>query len=420
MTRILRTSDPVLFILALAATIIGLVFIFDAGFARSVQAVRGGIPQEWRTQGVLACVSIGAYFWCSRIRIDKVKTWSKVIWIINLILLLLVRFAGHRLNGAQRWLGVGILSIQPAEFAKVAAIVYLAGYFAGRKSWPSRIKRQRDWILTIDNIWIPKAIRLGPAIWVAVGAGLILVEPDMGTAAVILATGFAMFFPGGVTWPSIGVALGLAVIAGTVAVIREPYRLQRFVDHPTRWTAKNIDDTEFQTVQAELAIATGGIKGVGLGQGRAKHVLPATTTDYIGATIGEETGLVGSLLTLGVLGALVFRLLYQAYRAPTRFGMLVIFGVAFWLGIQTCVNLMMANALLPSIGIPLPFISSGGSSLLAIWMAIGLCQSALVPEPTRSEQTQEKVTNKTRNAKPYKRGSNQVPVLTTNYRGRLR
>jgi len=420
MKRILRSSDPWIFFLAIAATILGIVFIQDAGYARWIQSGRTGIPQEVRTQIGLAIASLFAYKVCSGVKIEQIRTWSKLIWLVNLVLLLLVRFAGHRLNGAQRWLGFGALSIQPAEFAKVAAIVYLAGYFANRKAWPARIKPQRDWALRIDNIWVPKITRCGPAIWVAISAVLVLVEPDMGTAAVILATGYAMFFPGGVTVNSRVVAFVFAVLAAGIAVKIEPYRLQRVLDHPTRWTAKNIDDTEFQTVQAELAIATGGLKGVGLGQGRAKHILPATTTDYIGATIGEETGLIGSLGILALLGAMVFRLFYLAQRAPSRFGMLLTFGVACWLGIQTCVNLMMANAFLPSIGIPLPFISSGGSSLMALWMAMGLCQAAMVPEPTRSEQSKQKVARRTRNTKPYDRGTNQVPVLTTNYRGRLR
>ena len=417
MKKTLQTFDPWLILFALAATGIGLLFIFDAGYARALEKDPKALPTEFLSQTFFVCVSAGAALVAARIRIQTWKKWSKLVWVLNVVLLLLVMFAGHRLNGAKRWVGIGPLSIQPAEFGKLAAVIYLAGYFAERKAWPNRIKPQKTFALTVDNIWIPKLERCMPVIWVAFSAGLIFVEPDMGTSAVILFTGFMMFFPGGVTRKSIVVALSLAILAGTLAVIFEPYRMQRFVDHPSRWTAKNIDDTEFQTVQSELAISSGGVLGVGLGQGRAKHVLPATTTDFIGATIGEETGLWGSLATLSVLGGLVFRLFYLAQRAPSRFGGLVLYGVGAWLGIQTCVNMMMANAFLPAIGIPLPFVSSGGSSLVALWLAIGVCQSVLAPEPLKEDKPKKQIMPVSK--APYTRGTKQVPVFSTNYRGRL-
>jgi len=293
--------------------------------------------------------------------------------------------------------------VQPAEFAKLAAIIYLAGYFAERKAWPKKIKYPKTWVSRVDNIWIPKLIRCMPAIWVFAAVILIEVEPDMGTGAVIAATGFAMFFPAGVTKKSIIVAALVAAIAGTAAVVKEPYRLQRFTHHVQRWSDENFDDLEFQSVQAELAIASGGMPGVGLGAGRAKHVLPATTTDFVWATIGEETGVWGSLIVLSVLGGIVFRLLYLARTAKTRFNMLLLYGVGSWIGIQTCVNVMMANAFLPAIGIPLPFISSGGSSLVALWLALGVCQGTLAKAPDKEGETLRKGTAKKRPFRPLSR-----------------
>ena len=418
MKKTLKTFDPWLILFALAATGIGLLFIFSAGYPRALEKNPKALPTEFLLQLGFACASLFVAYVAGRVRIEKWRKWAKPIWILNLVLLLLVHFVGHRLNGAKRWVGVGPFSIQPAEFGKLAAIIYLGGYFAERKAWPNRFKPHKSFALKFDNIWIPKMARCMPAVWVAFSALLIFVEPDMGTSAVVLFTGFMMFIPGGVTKTSIAVAVGLAIFGGTLAVLKEPYRLQRFVDHPSRWTAKNIDDTEFQTVQSELAVSSGGVLGVGLGQGRAKHVLPATTTDFIGATIGEETGLWGSLLVLGVLGGLVFRFFTLAQRAPSRFGGLVLYGVASWLGIQTCVNMMMANAMIPAVGIPLPFISSGGSSLVALWLAIGVCQAVLAPEPVKEEKPKKQIMPVSKT--PYTRGSKQVPVLTTNYRGRLR
>ena len=225
--------------------------------------------------------------------------------------------------------------------------------------------------------------------WVLLAVILIEFEKDLGTAAVIATTGFAMFFPAKVRMKSIVIALCCAIVGTSFAIWKEPYRWERIVHHSQRWKDENIDDTEFQSVQAELAISSGGIFGIGIGPGRAKHVLPATTTDFIMATVGEETGLWGSFLVLGILGAIVFRLLYLAQRAQERFNMLLLYGVAFWIGIQTCVNVMMANAFLPAIGIPLPFISSGGSSLVALWLALGACQAALAPAPAKKQKATE-------------------------------
>lgn len=417
MIRIIRTYDPWILSFALAATFLGLIFIFDAGYARALKTDHNSLPPEFKSQLLFLVAAAITTILTSAIRVEFFRKWSKLVWLVNIGALVAVMIFGQRLNSATRWFGIGQFTIQPGEFAKLAVVIYLAGYFAHRKAWPDNIKPQPTWVLTVDNIWIPKLKRIMPAVWVLCAAVLVEVEPDLGTAAVIAVTGFAMFLPGGVSRKSLVAAVLIAILGAGLATIKEPYRVQRFLDHPNRWTTRNIDDTEYQTVQAELAIASGGAKGVGLGIGRGKQVLPATTTDFIMATVGEETGLWGSLGVLLVLGGLVFRLFYLAKRAPTQFGMLVLYGVGMWIGVQTCVNMMMANAFLPAIGIPIPFISSGGSSLVALWMAIGVCQAALRPEPVKEPApvvagNQELKDN-------WARGGRSVPVLSTNYRGRL-
>lgn len=415
MKQTIRIHDPWLFAFALAATCLGLMFIFDAGYARALQSERGGLPSEFKSQLIFLVFSAIGTCVATRVPTKQWKKWSKLAWIINLVLLVAVLLVGHRLNGAKRWIGVGTYSIQPAEFAKLAAVLYLAGYFAERKPWKN-VGRQKNFVLTVDNIWIPKLMRALPALWVLLGVFLIEVEPDLGTGAVIAATGFAMFLPGGVSKKSMFLAVLVALVAGGIGVAKQPYRIERFIDHPHRWTSENIDDTEYQTVQSELAISSGGLFGVGLGAGRAKEVLPATTTDFVWATVGEESGLLGSFAVLGVLGALVFRLFQLASRTKDRFDMLVLYGVGCWLGVQTCVNVMMANAFLPAIGIPLPFISSGGSSLVALWLAIGVCQATQAPKPVEQEEGQVAKTEKPKVRRVH--GADRVPVLTTNLRGR--
>lgn len=414
MIKTLKIHDKWLFWLGCVATCLGLLFIFDAGYARAIQNHKSGLPPEFQSQLAFLLLAGAATWWAGRVPSEAWKKWSKLAWLINFSLLLAVLAFGHEMNGARRWLGVGSYGIQPGEFAKLAAVIYLAGYFAERRAWPKKIKAPRTFALRVDNIWIPKLKRCMPAIWVFLAVCLVEIEPDMGTGAVIAATGFAMFIPAGVTWKSISVALAVAGVAGGIAVMKEPYRLQRFTHHSQRWTDENFDNLEFQSDQSELAMASGGIGGVGLGAGRAKQVLPATTTDFISATIAEEFGLWGSLVVLGVLGAIVFRLLYLARQANTRFGMLVLCGVGFWIGIQTCVNVMMANAFLPAIGIPLPFISSGGSSLVALWMALGVCQSALGASPPPPIEPPTKAAKPIGEPRPaHRRSEPRVPVATS-------
>jgi len=380
----LRLSDPWLFAFALIASGIGLLFIFDAGYARSLSESRGWIPSEFRTQLLWLPVAVVAAVSCACVRPSVWKLSAKGLWLVNLALLIAVRVDGKVLNGAKRWIGIGKFGIEPSEFAKIAVILYLASVFADRKAWPKKIPPRKDLIHAIETVWWQKLSRAIPALLVLIAVALIEMQPDLGTAAVVAATAFAMFFPGGVSAKSLWIVVGIAVFGSWLLVLKEPYRLERITHHTQRWSRENIDEMGYQTAQSELAQADGGLLGVGIGGGRVKHILPATTTDFIMATIGEETGLWGVLVVLASLGAVVYRVLQLALRTTDRFSMLVLFGVGAWLGIQTCVNVMMANAFLPAIGIPLPFISSGGSSLISLWIAVGICQSLQAAVPLKS------------------------------------
>jgi len=414
MTQRFRIHDPLLFGLAVVATILGLALIFDAGYVHSIQKGESGIPSEFKNQLIFIPIAATLSWFAARWPIEKWKKWSKLIWLVNLVLLVAVALIGHRLNGARRWLGFGALSIQPAEFAKLALVIYFAGCFADRKTW-LQIYKDNKAKANLKN----KLKRALPAVWVALAVVLIEIEPDLGTGAVVAATAFAMFYPGGVSVRSTLIALLIAVVGGAYAVYKQPYRLERFVDHPNRWAKENKDDSQFQTDQAEWTIAYGGWTGVGLGEGYAKQVLPETMTDFILATAAEETGLVGALFLLMLMGAIVMRLFMKAMASPDRFSMLILYGVACWLGVQTCVNVMMANALLPAIGIPFPFISYGGSSLVALWIAMGVCQSALAPRKI-VEQPETAAESDRPKKKPSKKRREEAPVLVGTLRARGR
>lgn len=372
--------------LALAASLVGLLIVFDAGYAQSMARDKEIMSSAFTSQLQALLPSIGIGFAAGLLPATKWKRYSKLLWMVTMVLVIAVEYIGVTQNGAQRWLKLGI-TFQPAEIAKVATIVYLAGVLATRKQWVT--KKYPDIWAWLDNVPARKAKRLLPALWVLVVFVFVEKEPDLGTASVIVATAFALFMLGGVSWKSLGVGVGLALALAWGLMLKEPYRMERFTSHGDRWETKNVEDVGFQTVQSEAAMASGHFLGVGFGNGRAKHILPAATTDFVMATVAEETGFLGSFIVIALIGAIVWRLHFLARQAEDKFCYLVIMGFAWWLTIQACVNVMMANAFLPAIGIPLPFVSSGGSSLLALWMAVGACQACVAPKRETVEEEKE-------------------------------
>lgn len=379
--------DPLLIGLAIAATVIGLLFIFDAGYARSLRDGKGIVPREFIVQMITLPLAALAGWWAAKQKPALWLKWSKILWVVSLLALIAVKVPGIgvTMNGAQRWIRFPGFALQPAEFVKLTSIIYLAGVLATRKAWPAKISRRKNFGHWMDTIFVEKAKRALPLLYVTVGILLIELEPDLGTAAVVGATVAVMLFVGGVSWKSLAACALIGLLAAGGLVAKQPYRLQRIADHGNRWSPENADDSTFQIVQSEAAMAKGGITGVGLGNGRAKHVEPATTTDFIMATIAEETGLIGSWLVLAVMAGMSLRILFLAQGVKDKYPKLVLTGVAAWFGVQACVNLMMANAAIAPIGIPMPFISSGGSSLIALWLAVGVCQAMLIKSPVKGE-----------------------------------
>lgn len=376
MRRVWGPPDPLLFVLAAAATLIGAVMIFDAGYARSLQTGAGAIPREFRSQIIFSFAALFFGWMAANLSIERWRRLSVPLFFASLLSLLAVELIGKEMNGAKRWIEFGPISIQPAEFVKVTVILYLAAVFVGRKPWKARAQT-KNWGEWLDFVFIPRMKRAMPALFVLVAVALVNKEPDLGTAAVIAATLFAMMILGGVSKKSLIAFALLGCVGIAVMTIQEPYRMDRILNHSQRWDPEHRDDVGFQTTTSETAMAAGGLAGVGIGSGRAKHLMPAATTDFILATVAEEFGLIGVYAVLGVLGGIVFRLLALARGAQSFYGQLVLCGTAAWIGLQTCVNVMMANGTLPAIGIPLPFVSSGGSSLVALWVAIGICQAAV-------------------------------------------
>ncbi|RYG49749.1 hypothetical protein EON79_00175, partial [bacterium] len=257
-------SDALLFILCLLATAIGGLFIFDAGYARALQVDGSAWPKELRTQIAMAFVGLVAYAVAARTESRTFEKLAKFSWVLCLGLLLFVDVFGHTQNEAKRWIKLGPITLQPSEFAKIGLILFLATTFANRKAWPS-FDRIKDPIRRFES-WAPMRLkRIAPGLLALAGVALTERGKDLGTAAVLLAILGAMCVIGGVRWQTL-LAWSIVMAVGTAGlVMKEPYRVARITNHLQRWDPKVVDSEGFQSAQAEVGMASGGLTGVGLG-----------------------------------------------------------------------------------------------------------------------------------------------------------
>lgn len=272
-----------------------------------------------------------------------------------LILMLSLVFLWSPINGSQRWLKLGIINVQPSEIFKFVMIVYLAFSLSNPKRNITELKQ----------LIFPYVPMIGLSLL------LILLEPDLGTTIVIALTVIGMFFLAGARIKHL--FYGLAPLGATAAfmVFGLGYKKARILDY-----ISSISDPlqgSYQVKQAALTLGSGGILGMGLGEGRQKlFFLPYPHTDFIFAAIGEEVGLFGLMIILGLFFFIIFRGLKIASRQPDRFGYLLASGVTLSLFLNIAINLGVVTALIPVTGLPLPFISYGGSSLLVSTAAVGV------------------------------------------------
>ncbi len=276
------------------------------------------------------------------------------ISLLSLIIVLLPQ-VGHRVGGARRWLRFGPISMQPAEFAKLALIIYISYSLAKKK------ERVREFCVGYVPHLVVSALFIG----------LIVMQPDLGTAVTFAVLAFLLLFAAGVRLRYL-MATGLVLIPLlALAIARKGYRWERLLAFLNPW--RDPSDTSFQLLHSLLALGSGGPLGVGLGFGRQKlFYLPEPHTDFILAVIGEETGLVGVSIVLLLYALLIYKGVKISLRAPDRFGTYLAFGLTLTIGLQALINSAVVMGLLPTKGLPLPLISYGGSSLLTNLAAIGI------------------------------------------------
>jgi cell division protein FtsW len=279
------------------------------------------------------------------------------IWAgVGIVALALVAVLfGRPVNGASRWLGVGPLGVQPSELAKIVVIMFVAAV----------LERRMDQLRESPKALLPIGVVL------AVLVGLILAEPDLGTAVSLLMIAAVMLFASGISYKYV-LALALTGIpALVVLVVTSPYRMRRILSFLNPWANPLTDG--YQMVQSMIAVGTGGVTGRGLMGGVQKlFFLPEPHNDFIYSVIAEELGLIGATIVLACFCVITWRGLRTALRAPDRFGAFLAIGLTTMVAFQAFFNISVVLGLVPPKGIPLPFVSYGGSSLLINLVGMGI------------------------------------------------
>lgn len=375
-----RKSAYILFLAVLALLVIGIVMLFStSAYARDSHGdVYFFIKRQaiWIGIGLVACIFAA---------LMNYQFWQKTWWLwfamaLAALALCYIPHIGMRINGSRRWVGYGPITFQPSELAKIATIIFLAAWFARREKPDGNV---------FSEFIIPLAI-------ISVPAALVLGEVDLGTTALIGTTAFVVMFIAGTNPLWLG-GLAVAGLGGLLVVATQISermgRLSAFL-HPQNYK----DDAGLQQMQALIAWGSGGMDGLGLGNGRQKMLyLPYAHTDFIFPIIGEELGLRFSLLVVFLFVVIIVCGIMIALHARDRFGLLLGCGIVSLLALQAAVNIGVTTSLLPNKGLPLPFISYGGSNLAACMFAIGVLvniyrQGILEPPPVKRATMNAKVT----------------------------
>ena len=289
--------------------------------------------------------------------IQALRRFAKPIMAFSIILLILVLVPhiGRETAGARRWFKVGPLNFQPSEFAKIAVLIYIADLLA----------RKEKTIKSFLHGYLPPILVLGFVL------GLVLLEPDLGTAIAISVIGMLMLFVSGVRPLYILASLLASVPALYVLLFRVPYRRKRMMIFLNPWSDKR--GAGFQIIQSFIALGSGGLFGVGLGQSRQKlFYLPASHTDFIFSIIGEELGLLGAAGVVILFIIFVWEGMKITFKAEGRFEKLLSMALVCLIALEAVINIGVTAGVLPTKGLPLPFISYGGTSLMFHLTAVGL------------------------------------------------
>lgn len=355
MNNLLRRSkrEIIIPILTMCLSLFGIVMIYSASsYASAIQ--NGNAYYYVNKQSVAFVLGTALMLLISRMKVDKLSKFSLPILVFSYVLLALVFIPGFGVEyyGATRWINLGLFTIQPSEFSKFCLVIFIAAYASTHS------------VATIKGLAV--VLFVG-----AIMAVLIMLEPNMSITICVLAVTVIMLFFAGAKLKHFAYLVIPAIAMVVLLIVLEPYRMKRIVAFVDPWANPKVEG--YQLIQSYYALGSGGWFGVGLFNSRQKYLfLPFAESDFILAIVGEELGYLGMLFVGAAYLALIFRGYYVAAHANERFKCYLAAGITTVLAVQTMLNIAVVSGSIPPTGLPLPFLSSGGSSLIAYQGAMGL------------------------------------------------
>jgi cell division protein FtsW len=347
--------DKWLFSATIGLALFGVVMVYSASAVIALQENHSQFHYVIK-QGVWTMIGLAAMFLAMRFDYQRLnRAWIVYGLLLVTIFLLVAVFAFSPVNGARRWIKLSGFSAQPSEVAKLSLAIFLA-YFLEKRAG----QEESFWKTFLPCMFV-----------LAIIAGLVVKEPDLGTALMLAILCLTVCFAAGVRPRHMVYATVPALIFVGKMLIFTPFRWRRMTSFVDPWA--DSQGSGYQVVQSLIAVGSGGQHGLGFAQGRQKLLfLPFAHSDFIFAVVGEELGLIGALVVLAVFAIFLWRGMRAALRAPDRFGMLLGVGIVVGIVAQALLNMSVVLALLPTKGIPLPFISYGGSSLVPTLAGVGI------------------------------------------------
>jgi cell division protein FtsW len=347
--------DWVLFVLVAALALFGAAMVYSASAMIALRESQSQFTYFYK-QFAFTLAGLAGMFIVSKIDYRRYQHPAFVYGFLALTVVFLIAvFAFPAINGARRWIRFAGLSFQPSEMAKLALPVFLAFFLARREQAMGELK----------STVIPCVACL------LLLGGLVFLEPDLGTVIVLCSIFSAVYFAAGARLLHIATVAAAMVVAGIGAIVLAPWRVQRMMAFLDPFN--HADDAGYQVVQSLMTLGSGGIFGEGFAKGQGKlFYLPYPYSDFIFSVVGEEFGLIGTLGIVAAFGVLLWRGARASLRAPDRFGMLLGIGVITGITVQALFNISVVISIVPAKGIPLPFISYGGTSVLMSMLAVGV------------------------------------------------
>jgi cell division protein FtsW len=339
--------------------LVGLLTVYTASFAVSYLEY-GNANHFIIRQGIYAIVGLAALVYFMRLDYHQLRYLAVPMMVLALVGLLAVLIPGIGVerNGARRWLELGPIIFQPSEFAKLAVIIYISAWLAGRRE-------------NINKF----SLGLVPfVLMVSVVGGLVIIEPDMGTAIIIVLTTSTLFFIAGAPLSHLVLLIVSGGLVSYFMILAQNYRLDRIASFVS--PEADPQGAGFHILQLLIALGSGGITGLGWGVSRQKfYYVPGAHTDGVFAIIGEELGFIGLLGILCLFAFFVYRALKATLASRDQFGTLLGIGILSWIAYQTLINIGGITRSIPLTGVPLPFLSYGGSALVAVMAGAGILLS---------------------------------------------